>query len=222
MGGVFEPHWVANARLKPGSPRTIELLPRHNLLAPLGAWSLGKTDRQVVKPPHQANNKETRNHQPYSLLLGTSEQCLLASLTTSSKSMMPGKPPSSTVSCPNSRSTSPPFRRHASPQVAVSRRRTTPSSGRDSSQKSAASTGSDSQCAAPSCLQWSLPLRVPQGSSLSASRPPLDQQTSSASTPPHSALQPRLRMHSMRSLRPRSEKSHRKKTCSYLETSTPG
>ena len=39
---------------------------------------------------------------------------------------------------------------------------------------------------------------------------------------PHSALQPRLRMHSMRSLRPRSERSHRKKTCSYLETSTPG
>ena len=116
MGGVFEPHWVANAHLKPGSPRTIELLPRHNLLAPLGAWSLGKTDRQVVKPPHQANNKETRNHQPYSLLLGTSEQCVLASLTTSSKSMMPGKPPSSTVSCPNSRSTSPPFRRHLPPR----------------------------------------------------------------------------------------------------------
>ena len=91
MGGVFEPHWVANARLKLGSPRTIELLPRHNLLAPLGAWSLGKTDRQVVKPLHQANNKETRNHQPYSLLLGTSEHCVLASLTTSSKSMMPEK-----------------------------------------------------------------------------------------------------------------------------------
>ena len=58
--------------------------------------------------------------------------------------------------------------------------------------------------------------------SLSASRPHLDQQTSSASTPPHSALQPRLRMHSTRSLKPRSERSHRKKTCSYLETSTPG
>ena len=91
-----------------------------------------------------------------------------------------------------------------------------------SSTQACTSTGSASQCATPSCLQWSLPLRGPQGSSLSASRPPLDQQTSSASTPPHSALQPRLRMHSMRSLRPRSERSHRKKTCSYLETSKPG
>lgn len=81
---------------------------------------------------------------------------------------------------------------------------------------------SDLQCATPSCLQWSLLLRGLQGSSPSASRPPLDQQTSSASMPPHSALQPRLRMHSTRSLKPRSERSHRKKTCSYLETSTPG
>ena len=59
VGGVFEPHWVANARLKPGSPWTIELLPHHNLLAPLGAWSLGKTNRQVAAPGKQQRNKKS-------------------------------------------------------------------------------------------------------------------------------------------------------------------
>ena len=42
-----------------GQPPDSKVLPRHNLFASLGAWSLDKIDRQVVKPSTRQTSKTT-------------------------------------------------------------------------------------------------------------------------------------------------------------------